>query len=254
MTQPEDAKPGPEQSWWQVAPAGDPSPTPPAESPTEQLGWPGAGGAFGPPPPPPVGERAEPHTVFLGSADEPPSEPAPAARRKNAALSSVGLLLAGLLVGGVAVWAVQSQNSDASTTGATPHTGQGLPGGQGGAAPNGTGQNGFGPGPGGSGLAGEQRLAGTITAVGSSTVTLRSQAGTATYTVVADTEIVRNGSQVALSALKAGDVALVHVYPSGSTLVVERILAGTLPGRGGFGGPPGQGAPSGTATGSTTTT
>jgi hypothetical protein len=73
--------------------------------------------------------------------------------------------------------------------------------------------------------------------------------GKATYSVTSESQIVRNGSVVALSALKVGDPVFLHVYQgtSDNALLVERIFAGTQPGRGGFGGPP-PGAPGSTGT------
>ena len=152
---------------------------------------------------------------------------------------------------------MQSQSSDAAATGASDRfngssgPGNGLPFGQNngnGQVPGGSGQvpGGSGNGGFGGGLAGEQRLVGTITAVGSRTVTVEARSGsTQTYTVGSDTEIVRNGNRARLSDLKAGDLAFLHVYPQGSTMMVERIFAGQLPGGGaglpGFGG--GRGAP-----------
>ena len=74
--------------------------------------------------------------------------------------------------------------------------------------------------------------------VGDSTVTVESASGTATYQVVSDTQIVRDGAAAQLSDLEAGDPVLVHVYPASSDsdrMVVERIFAGTLPSSPGLG-------------------
>ena len=147
-----------------------------------------------------------------------------------------GLVAAGAVVGGIVVSSVHHD----STTAATPTsfsvpqgTGGQFPGGQlpqggtGQLPQGGTGQlpqgGGFG------GLAGEQRLAGTLVSVGSSSVTIRTSSGRETYAVTSATEIVRNGQVASLSALRAGDSVFVHVYPSGSgsQLTVERLFAGT---------------------------
>jgi hypothetical protein len=138
-----------------------------------------------------------------------------------------GLLAAGAIVGGIVVSSVRHGNS----TTATSPTGFAVPGGtqapggtfQGGPLQGAPGQGGF-----GGGVDGEQHLTGTLVSVGSSTVTVRTTSGTATYLVTSSTEIVRNGQVVALSSLKAGDPVLVHVYPSGSSsrLTVERLFAG----------------------------
>jgi hypothetical protein len=72
-----------------------------------------------------------------------------------------------------------------------------------------------------------------LTAVRTSTITVRSASGTATYHVTGATEILRDGRRVTLGALKVGDRVLVHAYPSSSgILLVERIFAGRLPGIG----------------------
>ena len=280
MTEPVDPRPdqptsGPTDPWRPPPPHPADEHQPADEHPTEQLGWPPASsGAWAPPPV--DGQRPEPHTVFLDDGSQ-PADPVRARRSAKSALSATGLLLAGLLVGAVAVWAVQSQSSDAAQTGATSGLGNQLPLGQGngnghsgqsGQVPNGQLPNGTGNGPsgqvpnGGGGLAGERRLVGTITAVGRSTVSVKAMGGgsSQTYTVGSDTEIVRNGSRAKLSDLKVGDLAFLHVYPQGSTTMVERIFAGALPGGGqglpGFGGGPGGGSDdqNGSGTGSSTTT
>jgi hypothetical protein len=105
-----------------------------------------------------------------------------------------------------------------------------------GPAANGSLPGGFGPG---GGVAGEQHVTGTLTAVGTSTVTVRSSSGTTTYPVTSSTQIVRNGAAATLSQLKVGDPVVVHVLPSRSgTKTLERIFAGSNlpaedPGQGG---------------------
>ena len=93
--------------------------------------------------------------------------------------------------------------------------------------------NGAGP------VAGERHVQGTISAVGASSVTVRTTSGTTTYTVGSSTQIMRNGAPATLTELKVGDPVEVHVLPasSGGTPQLERILAGALPqgGPGGFG-------------------
>jgi hypothetical protein len=148
--------------------------------------------------------------------------------RRTLALRA-GLVAAGAVVGGIVVTSVH-HNSSAAATSPTSFVGPRggangqLPGGQlpGGQLP-GSPQGGFG------GLAGEQHVTGTLVSVGASTVTVRTSSGVATYTVTSATEIVRNGRPVQLSALRAGDPVLVHVYPSGSgsRLTVERLFAGS---------------------------
>jgi hypothetical protein len=77
---------------------------------------------------------------------------------------------------------------------------------------------------------GEQRLTGTLTAVSASRLTVRTSSGPATYQVVSQTEIVRNGAVASASDLKVGDRVLVHVFPAnGSDGVLERVIAVTGP-------------------------
>src|SRR5207244_1949347 len=100
----------------------------------------------------------------------------------------------------VAVAALRPHSSTAASNPAGFTQGQ-LPGGQ---LPNGQlpgqlqGQGGFAGGRGG--VDGEERLSGTVTAVGTSTVTIRTPSGTSKYAVTSHTEIVRNGANAALSA------------------------------------------------------
>lgn len=90
------------------------------------------------------------------------------------------------------------------------------------------------------GLPGEQRLRGQLTAVGDSSVAVRTSAGTQTYTVTGSSQIVRNGVAAGLGSLVTGEPVLVHVYPStsGGAMLVEQLFAGTQPGTPGM-PPPG---------------
>jgi hypothetical protein len=165
-------------------------------------------------------------------------EPQTARRERLRAIAKpVALVVAGLIVGVGAVSAAQAvadDDSDSTVAGGRAFDASGQAEGDGfdghGLPPGADG----GPLPGGAlgGLAGEQHLTGTLTAVGDSTVTVKSAAGTATYQVVSDTQIVRDGAAAQLSDLQAGDPVLVHVYPAssdGDRMLVERIFAGTLP-------------------------
>lgn len=165
------------------------------------------------------------------------------AERQRKWMAGAGLVAAGAVAGAVIFTAVGATGSSVPTSQIAPTSS--VPGGQA------NGQPGVLPAfPGGGDddrdsafddqpgrLDGEQRLQGTLTAVGESTITVTSSAGTATYAVTAQTEIVRNGRAVALAQLRTGDPVLVHVYPSGSggDLLVERVFAGDLPA---FGAPP----------------
>lgn len=168
----------------------------------------------------------------------------------KAAARPVAWLAAGVVVGAVVVAAWHSGQTNTVPTNPTAAQGQfpggpGGPGGQGGPGgpggpsgqlPNGQGPGGmpgdgggpgFDGGPGFGGRAGEQHVSGTVTAVGSSTVTVKLADGsTATYSVVASSDIVKNGARVALSAIKVGDTVFLHVYPSNGKTVVEHLFAG----------------------------
>jgi hypothetical protein len=182
-------------------------------------------------------------------------------------------LAAGVVAGTVAVAAWHS--SQTTTPLANPAAAQGqLPNGQApngqvpngqvpnGQAPNGQAPNGGpgfgGPGTGGPGFggtgpggrAGEQRVNGTVTTVTTSSVTVRLANGsTATYGVVASSDIVKNGARVSLSAIKPGDAVFLHVYPLNGHTVIEHLFAGPPPSSG-----PGTGPGPGTSTQSGTTT
>jgi len=172
----------------------------------------------------------------------PPGEPAPdtalgkRARRLSARALFAVALGAALVVGvGVGSLVHHGAAPAATTAGAVGTSGpdQQGPGAQGSNAPGPGGQ-----GPGG-GFAGEQHIQGTLTAKAASTITVQSASGTATYTVDSTTEILRNGQAATLAAVQVGDPVVVHVYPSGGQVLVERILAGTSASDGGRFGPRG---------------
>jgi hypothetical protein len=184
--------------------------------------------------------------------------PAKKPTRRRTLAVSIGLLAVGALAGAIAVSALNSNTSPQATaadlpaSNGTTGTRPGLPGGL---TPDGGFQNG-GQGFRGGGLAGEQRLQGTLTRVDGSTVTVRTSSGTASYTVTGSTQIIRNGAPATVSQLRPGDPVFLHVYPSGSggRMLVERIFAGTFPAYGGggpgFGGRDGdRGGDAGTGTG-----
>jgi len=75
-----------------------------------------------------------------------------------------------------------------------------------------------------------------LTAVSGSEVTVRTSSGSATYQLVSQTQIVRDGALASASDLQAGDRLLMHVFPAaGSDGVLERLIAvsGTGAGTGG---------------------
>ena len=145
-------------------------------------------------------------------------------------IATGGWLLVGLIVGALVV-AMLHSNKAASATGlpGAPTANQ-APGGQapqqGFAGPPG----GFGGGPRG-GLPGEEHVVGTLSAVGASTITVKSASGTATYPIDATTLLVKDGQRVSsLAALTVGDTVVVHVYPSNGSTRVEMVLDGVPPG------------------------
>jgi hypothetical protein len=155
------------------------------------------------------------------------NEPETPQHRAGGRWAMVGLVAAGAAVGAIAVSQLHG-HSAATTTSVTAPAGT-----IGGQLPNG--------GPGGpGGLDGEQHLSGTVTAVGSSTVTVQTSSGTTTYVITSSTEIVRNEQTVSLSAIKSGDAAFMHVYPANGKMAVERLFAGTsaTAGNNSSGGPP----------------
>src|SRR2546429_567458 len=135
----------------------------------------------------------------------------------------VAPVAAAALIGG-AVFALDHSSSSNASAGVAPaaFVGQAAYGGRGGP------------------LAGEQYVQGTVTAKTGSTVTVKSSSGTATYTVNATAEIVRNGQAATLAEVQVGAPGLVHVYPSSGQMLVERLFAGPSAsddGPGGYGPP-----------------
>jgi len=152
-------------------------------------------------------------------------------RRMPAAVTTGAWLAVGLVVGAIGVAALHSNNTGSASNGfaggpaATANQvpgagpGQGLAGGP---PPGGFG----GPGGGrGGGPAGEQHVVGTLTAVGSASITVKSASGTATYPIESNTVLVKGGQRVSsLSALTVGDTVVVHVYPQNGSTHVEVVL------------------------------
>ncbi|MCU1691930.1 MAG: hypothetical protein JWM64_1021 [Frankiales bacterium] len=114
------------------------------------------------------------------------------------------------------------------------------------AAPDGAGAVGGLGGLGGlGGVGGETRLVGTLTRVGSDTVTVRTADGTTTTVpVAAGTQVLEDGVVAGLADLDAGEQVVVHVLPDGDGTVAERVLAGSsaLEGPGRRGGRRGPGS------------
>ena len=125
-----------------------------------------------------------------------------------------GLFAAGALVGGIVAGTVGASASP-SATGPTGPT----PGGYGA-------YGGYGMGPGGHWMDGHHGMrgfrlgqSGTVTSVGSSSVTIQTSSGTKTYAVDGTSDIDKNGD-AKLSDLKAGDKVRFGVRPGTSTIAV----------------------------------
>src|SRR5579885_2560926 len=150
----------------------------------------------------------------VSTTDEAPAAGARTERRFGGLAKVAGPVVAALLVGGGAVFAVEHHSSPSASAGSAP-----------------------------AGFAGEQHVRGTVAAKSASSVSFMSSNGaTATYVVNVTTQIVRNGKTATLADGKVADPVFVHVYPSSSgRLLVERLFAGSSAsggGEGGFGPPP----------------
>ena len=243
-------------------PPAPPSPwatTQPVVAPPPSPYGPGVSGHPGPGQAPPAGPAAgwpaaepDPWVDVTPGAPQPAGfgapQPRPAGQGRRT-LGVIGLVAAGAVAGALIVNAVDGfrdsdtaavQPSGVSQNGIAPNgavPGGGAQGGVQGGVPGGVpGGQGLQGGGGFGGQDGEQRLTGTLTAVSGSKVTVRTSSGSATYQLVSQTQIVRNGELASASELKAGDRVLVHVFPAnGSDGVLERLIAvsGTGSGRSG---------------------
>ena len=120
---------------------------------------------------------------------------------------------AGLLGAGVAAGAVLASAWGASATTA----GSGMPGIDNSATV-------VWPGRAGGGVA-ALTLTGTVTAVGSSSVTIRTASGAATYAVTANSDIDKNG-EAKLSDLKVGDAVRFSTTTVSGKTVIDKLHAG----------------------------
>jgi hypothetical protein len=207
-----------------------------------------------------LGTYGETPAEHLGDAAPYASAPTevPTGRRRWVAAGPVMWLVGGVAAGAVIVTAWHASGSGTTTgpqinAAATSQLPGGapaqLPSGQ---LPNGTqgqavqpplggtqGQGGQAPLGGFGGQAGEQHLLGTITAVGSSSLSVKTSADTTSYPISSNTQIVKNGQLASLSSLSVGDNVLLHVYPLNGKTFVERVIDGGTQGGffGGRGGP-----------------
>jgi hypothetical protein len=139
-------------------------------------------------------------------------------------LAKVGYVAAGLLAGGVLATTLSAQaasttpmpspSSSSGSSAPDPHPGDngadGVP----------EAQEHHGGGPGGFGLG----LTGTLTAVGSSSVTIKTAQGTTAYAVTSTSDIDKNG-EAQLSDLKVGDVVKFSVTQSNAKQI-DKLHAG----------------------------
>jgi len=144
--------------------------------------------------------------------------------RIDSRLAKVAYAAAGLVAGGVLVSTFGAQAatstptpSSSNTSGATaqdPHPGDngadGVPESQ---EPHGGGRGGFG-----------LSMSGTVTAVGTNTVTIKTSTGTTVYTVTGNSDIDKNG-EASLPALKVGDAVKFSVDSSNSKQI-DKLHAG----------------------------
>ena len=186
-------------------------------------------------PPPAQPARTEPlapaaeDDPWLDVTPAPRTPPAPRPGGPRRLVAGAALVAAGAVLGAVIVGAV-NRDADAVAVqqqagAATAGQGQvgGVPGGLPGGGPGQGGRGGLGQG--GPGRGGEERVTGTLTAVGGSSVTVRTSAGTASYQLLPQTQVVRGGTLVSAADLQVGDQVLAHVFPSASgDGVLERLI------------------------------
>ena len=129
--------------------------------------------------------------------------------------TGVGLVAAGLVAGGVlagTLGASAATGSSTPTAGYSTGSSYGTPG----ADTDPAGEHG-----GGHGL----DLSGTVTAVGSTSVTIKTTSGTVTYAVSGTSDIDKNG-EAQLSSLAVGDAVTFSTTTSGSTVSIDKLHAG----------------------------
>ena len=159
------------------------------------------------------------------------TEPGQGGRRRlhKAWISGLAFLAVGAVAGGIASTAI----SASATTTATATTGNAGSGGTSPPANTGTG-TGTAPGggppargapPGGAALP----LHGTVTAVGASSVTIKTSSGTTTYPVTDSSAIEKNG-KTTVSALAVGDTVAFSTVTTDGTSAIDKLVAGTMAG------------------------
>jgi len=173
-------------------------------------------------------------------------------RRSKTAIAGAAGLTAGLVLGGVGIAAAATSSSSTSTPSSTSAA----------APPSGTSSSSEAPmgGPAGGPHGGYQvpGMSGTVTNVGTDTVTIKTASGTTTYAVNSSSDIDKNG-EATLSDLIVGDAVTFNTTGSGSSLAIDKLHAGSEaldrpsgPRGGGPGGPGSPRAPSSTGPAGTT--
>jgi hypothetical protein len=148
-----------------------------------------------------------------------PVYPAQSPRRKRGMVAAVGLLgagaVAGAVIGVTALSNAATPSSSASSSTSTSEVSE----------PHGGGGHGL-------------DLSGTVTAVGPSTVTIKTSTGTTAYKVDSNSDIDKNGES-SLSKLTVGD-AVTFSVDSSATTTIDKLHTGTeslnRPAGGGTGG------------------
>ena len=146
----------------------------------------------------------EQQSPALDSLEHQPASP----RRRSGLARKVALIGTGL-VAGVALAGTVSAQASTSSASSTPTATSSTP-----AQPGGGGQRG------GSALS----LTGTVTAVGTSSVTIKTGSGTTVYSVTSSSDIDKNG-EATLSALTVGDSVSFSTTATGGT-VIDKLHAG----------------------------
>ena len=128
---------------------------------------------------------------------------------RRTVLQAAGLVITGAVAGGVLATTIGASAGTPSATGPGGNGGYGGPPASYAAGPDGDHHRG----------PRAPMTAGTVTAVGAKSVTIKTTAGTKTYAVDADSDIDKNG-EATVSDLAAGDAVHFAVRPGTSTIAV----------------------------------
>jgi hypothetical protein len=147
-----------------------------------------------------------------------PARPGVVRRRwTGVGLAAAGLVAGGVLAGTLGASAATGSSSPAATSGSGASSGSSVEN-----APDTDPAGEHGPGPGhGHGL----DLSGSVTAVGTSSVTIKTSSATTTYAVSSSSDIDKNGESQ-LNKLVVGDAVTFSTTTSGSTVSIDKLHAG----------------------------